>query len=335
MDVVETLKRCGSLSSPPVRGLTNYLILVSSFNFVRIDLLLAMAPKLNTVVGYLLPLLAVYILVYIPLFQRSPPVEEEPEECSTETFARLRNTTIDLLPSATCPGHGYKIHILHRDPLIIYIPYFVSDAEADHLVDISLPKFNQSTIYDGKETRVDTTIRNSEVALVPDGDPTVQCIASRALSFQGYPPNVYIEKFRTQRYGTGGHYSNHYDWTGASRRADRVSTFMVYLAAEGVEGGGTNFPRIPKPSPMPEEWCDFLECGEEGRTRNVLAGGDAEGLEGLTFKPVKGSAVYWENLRPHSAGRGGYEETWHAGLPVKKGTKIGLNVWSWLQECGE
>ena len=292
-----------------------------------------MTPKLNTVVGYILPLLAVYFLVYIPLFQKSPPIEGEPAECSPEKFAHIRNTTVDLLPNIACPYHSYKIHVLHRDPLIIYIPHFISDSEADHLVEISLQKFNKSTVYDGKETKVDTIIRDSEVALIPDSDPTVQCIASRALSFQGYPPNVYIEKFRTQRYGTGGHYSNHYDWTGASKSADRLSTFMVYLAAQGVEGGGTNFPRIAKPVPMPEEWCDFLECGAEGIAESLLAGGDGDGLEGLTFKPVKGSAVYWDNLRPRSAGRGGYEETWHAGLPVRAGTKIGLNVWSWLQEC--
>jgi prolyl 4-hydroxylase len=292
-----------------------------------------MAPKVNTVVGYLLPLLAVYFLVYIPLFQKSAPIDSQPSECSPETFARVRNTTIDILPNTACPEHSYTINVLHRDPLIIYIPHFVSDAEADHLVEISLPEFHQSTIYDGTETKVDTRVRNSEVALIPDTDLTVQCVASRALSFQGYPPNVYVEKFRTQRYGIGGHYSNHYDWTGASRKADRVSTFMVYLAAEGAEGGGTNFPRIAKPRPMPEKWCEFFECGDEGNAESILGGGDGEGMEGLTFKPVKGSAVFWENLRPSSAGRGGYEETWHAGLPVRKGTKIGLNVWSWLQEC--
>ena len=293
-----------------------------------------MAPRSSTVIGYLLPLVAMYFLVYIPMFQKSSPTNNEPAECSAETFARLRNTTIDVQPDVSCPNHNYNIHILHRDPLIIYIPHFVSDAEAEHLVEISVPKFNQSTVYDGTETKVDTSVRNSEVALIPDDDPSVQCVAARALAFQGYPPNVYVEKFRTQRYGLRGHYSHHYDWTGASRKADRLSTFMVYLAAEeGLEGGGTNFPRIAKPRPMPEEWCEFVECGDEGSAESVLGGGDGEGLEGLTFKPIKGSAIYWENLRPKSAGRGGYEETWHAGLPVRKGTKIGLNVWSWLQEC--
>jgi prolyl 4-hydroxylase len=291
-----------------------------------------MAPKLNTVVGYFLPLLAVYFLVYIPLFQKPTPVSTK-RECSAETFARLANTTIALLPSPSCPPHSYNIHILHHSPLIIYIPHFLSQSETSHLVSLSLPLFAPSTVYDGSATKIDTSVRNSEVALLPDDDEIVQCIVARALAFQGYPENVFVEKFRAQRYGVGGHYANHYDWTGASRVADRLSTFMVYLKAEGVEGGGTHFPRIAKPKPMPEEWCSFVECGEEGRAEGILGGGEGEGMEGLTFKPVEGSAVYWENLRQGREGRGGYEETWHAGLPVRGGEKIGLNVWSWLQEC--
>jgi prolyl 4-hydroxylase len=45
------------------------------------------------------------------------------------------------------------------------------------------------------------------------------------------------------------------------------------------------------------------------------------------FKVVPGNAVYWENFMADGTGRG-YEETWHAGLPVRKGVKVGLNIWS-------
>lgn len=105
---------------------------------------------------------------------------------------------------------------------------------------------------------------------------------------------------------------------------------MVYVDAD-CEGGGTDFPRIgmpeihgPKWNGM-RRWCEFLECGdrdeegekETGRTRETI---------GVTFKPIKGNAVFWENLRPD--GRG-YEETYHAGLPVLSGSKVGLNIWSW------
>ena len=67
-------------------------------------------------------------------------------------------------------------------------------------------------------------------------------------------------------------------------------------------------------------WCEFLECEKNGP--------DGENSDdfGVTFKPIKGNAVFWENLGPD--GRG-YEQTFHAGLPVSRGSKVGLNIWSW------
>jgi prolyl 4-hydroxylase len=92
---------------------------------------------------------------------------------------------------------------------------------------------------------------------------------------------------------------------------------MVYLAAN-CTGGGTHFPRLSRPSG--DEWCRFIECGEEYAD---------EGLkEGVIFKPMKGTAVFWENMRQDGSG---YPETWHAGIQVTSGSKIGLNIWSWLQ----
>jgi len=87
---------------------------------------------------------------------------------------------------------------------------------------------------------------------------------------------------------------------------------MVYVQAEGLVGGGTEFPRLT--GRRDGMWCELLECG------------NGEEEIGLVFKPIAGNAVFWINLGPD--GRG-YPETWHAGLPVQSGTKIGLNIWSW------
>jgi prolyl 4-hydroxylase len=86
---------------------------------------------------------------------------------------------------------------------------------------------------------------------------------------------------------------------------------------EGLVGGGTEFPLLRRKTDP--RWCRFVECpeGEEG-----------EGQAGTVFKPIAGNAVYWENFRADGTGRG-YEESWHAGLPVVEGVKIGLNIWSW------
>lgn len=95
---------------------------------------------------------------------------------------------------------------------------------------------------------------------------------------------------------------------------------MVYVDAD-CEGGGTEFPRIRMPDTSNGRWCEFLECDETGGE-----GEDSTRRMGVTFKPKTGNAVFWENLRPDGYG---YEESWHAGLPVLAGTKVGLNIWSW------
>ena len=109
---------------------------------------------------------------------------------------------------------------------------------------------------------------------------------------------------------------------------------MVWLE-DSCEGGGTHFPRLS--APEEKAWCKFIECDEGQRTEKEKGkGGDEEKEEeegkGITFKPMRGNAVYWENMRRD--GRG-WEESWHAGLPVRSGRKIGLSIWSWLQEGWE
>jgi prolyl 4-hydroxylase len=99
---------------------------------------------------------------------------------------------------------------------------------------------------------------------------------------------------------------------------------MVYVDAD-CEGGGTEFPRIRMPDIRRGRWCDFLEC-EEGEQNSEVQEKTPRNNMGVTFKAIKGNAVFWENVRPD--GRG-YEETYHAGLPVTSGSKVGLNIWSW------
>lgn len=225
-------------------------------------------------------------------------------------------------------AHVHNSHSLSRPPRNLHsklhrrrrsIPHGRTEASHPHLlhsnptdaVDPSEPLFKPSTIHNGQQETLDLSIRNSSKAPLPR-DHTVRCVEARARAFQGWRPDTFIEKLWAQRYGPGGHYVHHYDWSTRGRDgAGRLSSFMAYLGAD-CTGGGTNFPRLK----MPAEpgWCEFVECGG--------------GLAGVTFKPVKGNAVYWENFAPDGAG---YEETWHAGLPVESGTKVGLNIWSWHQ----
>lgn len=192
------------------------------------------------------------------------------------------------------------------------------------LTPASEPHFTPSTIWHAGQETLDPRIRNSEKAPLPR-TRTVQCIEDRARRFQGWRPDTFVEKLWAQRYRVGGHYTYHYDWSAATRSSGRVSSFMVYLEAN-CTGGGTHFPRLARP--RGKEWCGFIECDEQ----RLQVAQESESIslkDGIVFKPIAGNAVYWENLRVDGTG---YPESFHAGLPVLNGSKIGLNIWSWFQD---
>ncbi|KAF7865843.1 hypothetical protein EAF04_006008 [Stromatinia cepivora] len=264
---------------------------------------------------YAFALIPLYVLVWAPLSQmifKRPSTRNEP--------LNLNSTFIASDEPLYCPEDSYKTYIISREPLMIYIVGFLKANESKHLVDVSEPLYAPSTISHGQETTIDTSVRHSEVALL-ERDQVVRCIEHRARAFQGWRDEMGIEKLRTQRYGVGGHYGMHFDWSGGKRGVDRISTFMVYVdVTPDIEGGETEFPRVI--GPKGGRWEEFLDTTEALDPRS----GKKLTVEGVTFKPIKGNAIFWENI--DRDGRG-YEETWHAGLPVKRGSKVGLNIWSY------
>jgi hypothetical protein len=92
---------------------------------------------------------------------------------------------------------------------------------------------------------------------------------------------------------------------------------MAWVDAEdGLVGGGTEFPMLKARSAGGGDICRFVECDEPK---------EGEENKGTVFKVKPGNAVYWENF---AADGRGYDETWHAALPVEKGVKVGLNIWT-------
>lgn len=110
-----------------------------------------------------------------------------------------------------------------------------------------------------------------------------------------------------QRYHVGGFYNYHFDWdhhhhhssslttttTTEGRLGNGITSFMVYLVADCI-GGGTNFPFLYQPNDD-TQLCNVIECDEERR----------DGLQGVIFKPIAGSAVYWENIHANDSGHKG------------------------------
>ncbi|KAF4555004.1 Hypothetical protein D9617_3g020730 [Elsinoe fawcettii] len=223
--------------------------------------------------------------------------------------------------SLQCAKHDLDVHIFSVAPLIIHISNFLTPDEAQHLISMSDALWQPSTIFNAGQEVSDDKVRKSEKARI-GRDEVVQCIEARALAFQGWPKNTFIERLWTQRYtAPDGHYAHHYDWASANPTARRSSTFMVYLFSNGT-GGTTHFPMLQKPSDP--RWCKYIDCSSLEKSS-----ADEGSSTGVEFLPVPHSAVYWENF--DSEGRG-WREGLHAGMPVTSGVKIGLNIWSWYQQ---
>jgi prolyl 4-hydroxylase len=119
------------------------------------------------------------------------------------------------------------------------------------------------------------------------------------------------------RYAAGERYHFHTDWftdpshTTYSNGGNRQSSFFGFVAlSQNITGGGTNFPLLD--APTDDRWCEFVDCDDEWEN-------------GVTFRPIEGNVVYWENLDGNGAGD---QRTLHAGLPVTSGWKIGMNIWT-------
>lgn len=304
--------------------------------------------------SFLFGFLAFMLVGYNPLIQLlqglapgTPQIARTPRPQLQEELLALE----DQNRSSSCAQDPrYSVHLVSREPLVIYVENFLTTEERAHLLEIRLvevqthheehevthrrsnPLFKPSTVTDdgGASSHRDTTVRDSEVALIPRTD-IVRCIEDRSRALQGWRDEVWIERLRVQRYAPNGHYGHHFDWSSSHGGWGRVSSFMVWVDDEGgtLRGGGTQFPLL-RPR-QDSRWCGFIECEQQGvDTDPGMAGGgwDTRKPSGMVFKPLPGNAVYWENFRPDGSGRG-YEQTWHAGLPVVEGTKVGLNIWSW------
>ncbi|KAI0384676.1 hypothetical protein F5Y04DRAFT_219024 [Hypomontagnella monticulosa] len=217
----------------------------------------------------------------------------------------------------TCKHPAYQSHIVSKSPLVIYLPNFITAEEREHLLAVTKDTFSHSAVADASGAQGLRQTRTSQSTNVPR-DAVVRCIEERALLFQGFDvPRTHLEPLQLVKYGLGERYHFHTDWyTNAAHATsamggNRLSSFFAYVhASDDITGGGTNFPMVS--APLDERWCDFIDCDEPWEN-------------GVTFRPLVGNAVFWQNLNEDGTGD---QRTLHAGLPVTSGSKIGMNIWT-------
>ncbi|KAH8585778.1 2OG-Fe(II) oxygenase family oxidoreductase [Bisporella sp. PMI_857] len=218
-----------------------------------------------------------------------------------------------------CQLQPYTIEILSIDAFIVYINNFLSDAEIDYLLEWSGNRFNTAlTLNEDGKLVPDPNTATLAVTLLRS-DVVSECLTKRMKSFLGNVQHIDTEPIRIVKYKGGDKIPLHTDWVPQTRNKtwnpamphrpnNRLGSIFAYLE-DDCDGGETYFPNVQGVS----EDAD----GEKFST--------TESGFGLLVKPRRGNAVFWNNL--HSNGSGD-SRTAHAGMPVRRGTKIGINIWS-------
>lgn len=257
---------------------------------------------------FLLPLVS---LVAVPKWQRGADFVDSIKSRFTGQQTTLESMRMQY--AKECPEYTFRTHLFSSDPVIIYIEDYLSSSEVTYLLQLAVPHYLQSPVSKGYEFKAyDSEIRSSMSAVLPY-DPVVSCIEQRSVDFQGFMPVSHLEDLQVVKYGISDHFRPHYDWFEGLNNP-RVSSFFVYLACDDTDGteckgGATQFPHYE--GRFGSQWCKFIDCYDDS------------GIGGVAFKPIAGNAVFWGNLHANGTGHRG---VWHAGMPVEKGRKVGMNI---------
>lgn len=150
----------------------------------------------------------------------------------------------------------------------------------------------------------------------------IHCIIKRAADFVGFIPNDGFEALQVVKYLEGGdRHDPHFDWFASPPKissgliCNRAASFFVYLGDE-LEGGETCF-HFMYPAPPDADPYKFSNINSD------------DGL-GFSVKPIAGNVIFWMNLHSNNTGD---VRVQHSALPVRSGTKYGMNIL--LKRCFE
>lgn len=211
--------------------------------------------------------------------------------------------------------------VLSCAPRVFEVKNFLSETEVLHILELATGmKLDPSSTKAGAvgESRVDDATRTSRNSWIRrERSPIIDAIYRRAadlmkmdesylrlrshqempdLSFKG----ANAEQLQLVHYDVGQQYTPHHDFQipGVNDgQPMRFATILFYLN-EGMKGGQTSFPR----------WLNAETSGQ------------------LQVEPEVGKAILFYNLLPD----GNMDErSQHAALPVTKGEKWLINLWTW------
>eukprot|EP00243_Klebsormidium_subtile_P008204 TRINITY_DN3824_c0_g1_i1.p1 TRINITY_DN3824_c0_g1~~TRINITY_DN3824_c0_g1_i1.p1 ORF type:complete len:324 (+),score=52.65 TRINITY_DN3824_c0_g1_i1:65-973(+) len=206
-----------------------------------------------------------------------------------------------------------KPEIISWNPRIIHFHNFLSEEEAQHMIDLGRPRLEKSTVVDVQTGQgIQSKVRTSSGMFLSmadrQNDVVVQAIEERISHFT-YTPIPNGELLQILRYEKDQYYKPHHDYFSdefnVKRGGQRVGTVLMYLS-DVEEGGETIFPNAEISPGQPT-----CSCGEDPKP-------------GLCVKPKKGNAIlFWSKTLEGTVD----PLSLHGGCPVVTGEKWSSTKW--------
>jgi prolyl 4-hydroxylase len=194
------------------------------------------------------------------------------------------------------PDRDVRVVMTLRDPRVVVVADFLSEAECDEVMALSRERLLRSeTVEVGSGGSEVNAARTSDGMFFSRGEaPVIERIEARLAAFTNWPVEN-GEGLQVLRYSPGAEYKPHYDYfdpaqpgtsTIVKRGGQRVGTVVMYLNTPEA-GGATIFPDVQ-----------------------------------LEVAAQRGHAVFFSYAQPHPGTR-----TLHGGAPVLAGEKWVATKW--------
>ncbi|OAB44847.1 2OG-Fe(II) oxygenase [Paenibacillus antarcticus] len=199
-------------------------------------------------------------------------------------------TEVSILPIQSVysiDNHIITATVLNEEPLIMKFDHVLSDEECQAFIESAASRLKKSKLANKEFSEIRTS---SGMFFDENESPLISIIENRISSLM-HVPIANAEGLQVLHYEPGQEFKEHYDFFGPNNPSslnNRISTLVIYLN-DVEEGGETTLPSL-----------------------------------GITVKPVKGSAVYFEYFYNNQTLN---ELTLHSGEPVIRGEKWVATQW--------
>ncbi|EEY19597.1 conserved hypothetical protein [Verticillium alfalfae VaMs.102] len=235
---------------------------------------------------------------------------------------------VTAVDNSTCEQPSYRVHIFSTSPLVIYLTDFISPSERQKLQSLasSVPTRLLSPLLSTPTVTPHTTpfeppsqqpCRLRSLSTASTSVPLPSKVSTLPLLHALSPcssfaivPAATITSTPT---GSRRHLRLRLRRAAIGPRAFSPMSQLARVQSEAA----LRFPCLRRRAEG--TWCRWVDC-------------DAERDKGAVFRPIEGSAVFWENLGKDGAGD---VRTLHAGEPVVMGSKIGMNIWTRQAALGD